>query len=44
MSGTRTADPYRVNLGFMDYRQFRREDYESDPDMPVIERVHPMTS
>src|SRR5205085_2836074 len=22
----------RVNLGYMDYRKFRREDYESDPD------------
>ena len=29
----------RVNLGFMDYRQFRREDYESDPDTLVVERA-----
>jgi len=29
----------RVRLGFMDYRQFRREDYESDPDTLVVERA-----
>jgi len=29
----------RVNLGFMDYRQFRREDYDSDPDTLVVERA-----
>ena len=29
----------RVNLGFMDYRQFRREDYESDTDTLVVERA-----
>ena len=29
----------RVNLGFMDYRQFRREDYERDPDTLVVERA-----
>jgi L-alanine-DL-glutamate epimerase-like enolase superfamily enzyme len=29
----------RVNLGFMDYRQFRREDYEADPDTLVVERA-----
>lgn len=29
----------RVHLGFMDYRQFRREDYESDPDTLVVERA-----
>ena len=29
----------RVNLGYMDYRQFRREDYESDPDTLVVERA-----
>lgn len=29
----------RVNLGFMDYRQFRREDYEQDPDTLVVERA-----
>ena len=27
----------RVNLGFMDYRQFHREDYENDPDTLVVE-------
>jgi nickel-dependent lactate racemase len=29
----------RVNLGFMDQRQFRREDYDSDPDTLVVERA-----
>ena len=29
----------RVNLGFMDYRKFRREDYENDPDTLVVERA-----
>ncbi len=29
----------RVNLGFMDYHQFRRADYESDPDTLVVERA-----
>jgi nickel-dependent lactate racemase len=29
----------RVNLGFMDYRKFNREDYESDPDTLVVERA-----
>ena len=29
----------RVNLGFMDHRAFRREDYESDPDTLVVERA-----
>jgi len=29
----------RVNLGFMDYRQFRLEEYESDPDTLVVERA-----
>ena len=29
----------RVRLGFMDYRQFRRDDYESDPDTLVVERA-----
>jgi lactate racemase len=27
----------RVNLGFMDHRAFRREDYESDPDTLIVE-------
>ncbi|MFL6337364.1 MAG: lactate racemase domain-containing protein [Pyrinomonadaceae bacterium] len=29
----------RVNLGFMDHRQFRREDYDGDPDTLVVERA-----
>ncbi len=29
----------RVHLGFMDHRQFRREDYEDDPDTLVVERA-----
>ncbi len=29
----------RVNLGFMDHRLFRREDYNSDPDTLVVERA-----
>ena len=29
----------RVNLGFMDHRQFRREDYDHDPDTLVVERA-----
>ena len=29
----------RVNLGFMDYRTFRREDYENDRDTLVVERA-----
>ena len=29
----------RVRLGFMDYRQFRREDYDPDPDTLVVERA-----
>src|SRR5881227_2934698 len=29
----------RVRLGFMDHRQFRREDYDSDPDTLVVERA-----
>jgi lactate racemase len=29
----------RVHLGFMDHRQFRRENYESDPDTLVVERA-----
>jgi nickel-dependent lactate racemase len=29
----------RVNLGFMDYREFRRETYDSDPDTLVVERA-----
>lgn len=28
-----------VHLGFMDYRQFRREDYENDPDTLVVEQA-----
>jgi nickel-dependent lactate racemase len=29
----------RVNLGFMDYRNFRREDYEDDANTLVVERA-----
>lgn len=29
----------RVNLGFMDHQQFRREDYTSDPDTLIVERA-----
>ena len=29
----------RVNLGFMDHREFRRDDYESDNDTLVVERA-----
>jgi nickel-dependent lactate racemase len=29
----------RVNLGFMDHRQFCREDYDSDPNTLVVERA-----
>jgi lactate racemase len=29
----------RVRLGFMDYRAFRLEEYESDPDTLVVERA-----
>lgn len=29
----------RVNLGFMDYRQFRLEDYARDPDSLIVERA-----
>src|SRR5256884_2245922 len=28
-----------VHLGFMDYREFRREDYENDADTLVVERA-----
>jgi nickel-dependent lactate racemase len=29
----------RVNLVYMDYRQFRREDYEADPNTLIVERA-----
>ncbi|HEV7394939.1 MAG TPA: hypothetical protein VGN86_00400, partial [Pyrinomonadaceae bacterium] len=29
----------RVNLGFLDYREFDRKNYESDPDTLVVERA-----
>jgi nickel-dependent lactate racemase len=29
----------RVNLGYLDYRKFRRQDYESDPDTLIVERA-----
>lgn len=30
---------HRVNLGFMDYRKFQREDYENDSDTLIVERA-----
>jgi nickel-dependent lactate racemase len=29
----------RVNLGYMDYKKFRREDYEHEPDTLVVEKA-----
>ena len=29
----------RVNLGFMDYRDFRRQDFENDPDTLIVDRA-----
>jgi lactate racemase len=29
----------RVNLGFLDHREFRQKDYEADPDTLVVERA-----
>src|SRR5207237_9820522 len=29
----------RVHLGFMDHREFRREDYENDQDTLLVERA-----
>jgi nickel-dependent lactate racemase len=29
----------RVNLGFMDYRKFNREDFENDPDTLIVDRA-----
>ncbi|HEX3086011.1 MAG TPA: lactate racemase domain-containing protein, partial [Pyrinomonadaceae bacterium] len=29
----------RVNLGFMDYRKFQREDFENDPDTLIVDRA-----
>jgi nickel-dependent lactate racemase len=29
----------RVNLGFMDYRKFKREDFENDPDTLIVDRA-----
>lgn len=29
----------RIHLGFMDYRRFRREDYEQDDDTLIVERA-----
>lgn len=29
----------RVNLGYMDFRTFRRENYENDPDTLIVERA-----
>ena len=33
------ATCHRVNLGYMDFRTFRREDYENDPDTLIVERA-----
>ncbi len=30
---------HQVNLGFLDYREFRREDYENDADTLIVERA-----
>jgi nickel-dependent lactate racemase len=38
-SGVDEATCRRVNLGYMDYRAFRREDYDRDPDTLVVERA-----
>jgi len=38
-SGLDEATCRRVNLGYMDYRKFRREDYESDPETLIVERA-----
>jgi nickel-dependent lactate racemase len=29
----------RVNLGFMDYQKFKREDFENDPDTLIVDRA-----
>lgn len=29
----------RVHLGYLDYREFRREDYQRDPDTLIVERA-----
>jgi lactate racemase len=29
----------RINLGFLDYRNFRREDYENDEETLIVERA-----
>jgi nickel-dependent lactate racemase len=29
----------RVNLGYLDHKHFRREDYEADPDTLIVERA-----
>ena len=36
-SAVTEADCRRVNLGFLDHRSFRLEDYQSDPDTLVVE-------
>jgi nickel-dependent lactate racemase len=38
-TGIDEATCRRVNLGYMDYQQFRREDYEGKPDTLVVERA-----
>jgi nickel-dependent lactate racemase len=38
-TGIDEATCRRVNLGFMDHRQFRRSDYEADNDTLIVERA-----
>ena len=33
------ATCHRVNLGYMDFKKFSREDYENDPDTLIVERA-----
>ena len=33
------ATCHRVNLGYMDFRTFRREDYENDPETLIVENA-----
>lgn len=38
-TGIDQATCQRVNLGYLDHRQFRREDFEGDPDTLIVERA-----
>ena len=38
-TGIDEATCRRIKLGYMDYRSFRREDYESDPDTLIVEQA-----